>query len=301
MVFSNEKWISGIASPQTADKPDVVTHASATGLVVSWGPPTGNYSDSVFLHNIYYWDIETPCTFLLSGAFEGTSAHIDGLIPGRRYLIAVEAWNSAGAGYPTLAKSVIVGGGTPGAPQNLQIQAHDPTTVHMTWDAVPGAAGYNLYSRNINQAGSQFKSAGASDGTACVDVSFLFPGTWNFEWAISAYNGGDEGTRGPPKAAPHPQEGATAPFCPVIVAPGCSGGGSPPATDPIDPTDPVPGNGTTPVPLPDPTCTSSPCQQCSGSSCEGCTSDCTGCSGSGCNGCSGKLSYLPALDYVAIC
>ncbi|KAK0115016.1 hypothetical protein ONS96_013487 [Cadophora gregata f. sp. sojae] len=82
------EWVSGVAKPQTASAPNnVVSRATATGLTITWTPPTGAYSDSVFLYNVYYWDLDLPCSFLLSAAFVGSSASINGLVLGHRYLV----------------------------------------------------------------------------------------------------------------------------------------------------------------------------------------------------------------------
>ncbi|PVH78878.1 carbohydrate esterase family 3 protein [Cadophora sp. DSE1049] len=289
-------WISGTASPKTASGPENV-HVSSSGnsLVVTWSPATGAYADSAFLYNIIYWDMDSPCSFLLGAAFQGSSAQINDVTPGHRYLIAIETWNSAGGGFPFVAKNIIVGGGTPGAPQNLQMVTADGAHMYVTWDSVPGAAGYIIWRRSLLEAGSTLARGSPNNGAlGCEDVYFQFPGTWNYEYAVSAYNGDNEGNLGTPKDGPNAVAGASIPMCPADATPVCFGGGAAPGTDPIDPSDPVPpgtgggGNGGTPTPAPDPTCVGASCQTCSGSLCQGCTGSCAGCSGSGCNGCTGK-------------
>ncbi|GIZ47199.1 hypothetical protein CKM354_001029800 [Cercospora kikuchii] len=200
-------WLSGTARPQTAAAPgNVAVRAQDSGISVRWTPPAGPYSDSVFRYNVYYWDLDTPCAFLLGAAFEGTSALITGLIPGHRHLVAIETWNAAGAGFPVIARSVVPGRGTPGTPQNLQVNSNDPATVHLTWNAVAGAAGYILARRNVNQQGSQLERFTTTEEGTCSMHGFQFPGAWNYEWAVLAFNGEAESSLSAPRTAPVPQE-----------------------------------------------------------------------------------------------
>lgn len=154
---------------------------TATGLDLSWTPSSGQFSNGVFLYNIYYWDLDTDCAFLISGAFQGTSAHIDGLNPQHRYLTAIEAWNGVGAGFPKGMGNIAVGLGTPGVPQNLKTHSNDGTTVILTWDAVPGAGGYNIWRRSVNDANTQLQKLDNAVSEPCAGIAFQFPGTWTFE------------------------------------------------------------------------------------------------------------------------
>lgn len=88
-------WLTATAHPQTAPGPSNITlRATATGVDISWTPPTGQYTDSIVEYGVYYWDLDANCAILLLAAFRGTSAHIDDLIPGNRHLIAIETWNA---------------------------------------------------------------------------------------------------------------------------------------------------------------------------------------------------------------
>lgn len=44
-----------------------------------------------------------------TAGFEGSSGHIDGLIVGHEYNLAIEAWNDEGPGLPKSAGAVMVG------------------------------------------------------------------------------------------------------------------------------------------------------------------------------------------------
>ncbi|KAH6725081.1 SGNH hydrolase-type esterase domain-containing protein, partial [Leptodontidium sp. MPI-SDFR-AT-0119] len=174
-------WYSATAHPHTASAPtNVVTRPTASGIDVSWTGSTGLYSDTVSQYNVYFWDQDQPCAFLLSGGFlPGGSASIIDLVPGHRYLVAIEAWNAAGAGFPLVARRVVPGRGQPPTVSGLQVDTVDPTTAHLTWNTIPGAAGYRYWRRNFNQAGSQLVPLGSLDEN-CINVYFQLPGTWNY-------------------------------------------------------------------------------------------------------------------------
>ncbi|KAF4943413.1 hypothetical protein FGADI_13440, partial [Fusarium gaditjirri] len=76
--------------------------------------------------------------------------------------------------------------------------------------------------QNVNKKGSKFELVSNVTGSTCLDDFLLFPGTWNYEWCISAYNGNDESPQGPAKLAPSPVSGvdkdASAPTCPTAAA-----------------------------------------------------------------------------------
>lgn len=72
------------------------------------------------------------------------------------------------------------GRGQPPIVSGLQLSTVDPTTAHLTWDSIPGAAGYVAWRRNFKQACSQLERVGTVDDT-CVNVAYQFPGTWNYE------------------------------------------------------------------------------------------------------------------------
>ncbi|RAK93408.1 hypothetical protein BO79DRAFT_107101, partial [Aspergillus costaricaensis CBS 115574] len=107
------------------------------------------------------------------------------------------------------------GAGTPSTPTDLTIVANDPTTVHMTWSKSADAAGYRLWSRNVNDPGSVLTAQNATVETTCSDQYFLFPGTWNYEWCVSAFNGYLESPTGSCVVAPSPTaSGGAGQYCP---------------------------------------------------------------------------------------
>ncbi|KAB8236592.1 uncharacterized protein BDW43DRAFT_323679 [Aspergillus alliaceus] len=184
--------LSATTHPQTAAAPcNVLVKATTTGFDISWDPPTGAYTDSIIEYNILYWDKSVDYTFITGGAFTGTSGHIDKLNSGHYYSIAIKMWNSASEGFPAIVTGVMPGAGTPSPPTDLKIFANDPTTVHMT------------------------------------DQYFLFPGTWNYQWCVSAFNGDLESERGACVLAPSPTTGeSAAQTCPPPPAWCPNGGGA---------------------------------------------------------------------------
>ncbi|GFG10280.1 contactin [Aspergillus udagawae] len=219
--------LTATAHPQTAEAPqNVIVSATTTGFDISWDPPKGAYSDSIIEYNVIYWDKDAECDFVTGAAFKGTSAHINGLVTGHRYFVAVETWNAAGEGFPAVVRSVIPGAGTPPPPTDLKIIAADPTTAHLTWDSLSAAAGYRLWSRNVNAAGSKLEALNYTVEAACSDQFYLFPGTWNYEWCVSAFNGNAESAKGKCVLAPSPdKDGGTAPTCPLAPQWCPNGGG----------------------------------------------------------------------------
>ena len=63
----------------------------------------------------------------------------------------------------------------------------DATTVRLQWDKVSGATGYSVHVRSIRD-NTAFRVDGTTAQTS-YEVAWLFPGNWNFEFCISAYNG----------------------------------------------------------------------------------------------------------------
>ena len=78
----------------------------------------------------------------------------------------------------------------PLVPTNLQITSLDPTSIQLDWCGSSDAGSYQLWSRDINDANSvltMINGSGTADTTA--NDYWLFPGVWNYEFAVSASNG----------------------------------------------------------------------------------------------------------------
>ncbi|EGD84871.2 hypothetical protein H112_08588 [Trichophyton rubrum D6] len=234
----------------------VLLGTTSTGFDVSWDPPTGPYTDSITQYEILYWDKDEECAFITSAGFLSSPARIKCLVPGHRYLVAPITWNAAGGEFPKIVSSVMVGRGTPPPSSGLEIYANYPTTVELTWAASPNAAGYRLWSHNVNKPDNISQAQNNTVEMTCSDQYPLFPGTWNYDWCVSAYNGNAEFAKGKcvldPSPRPSPAQKRCPPppeWCPAGSGPkfpGGGGGGSEDST-PTGPDGPVPTNSSRPL------------------------------------------------------
>ncbi|MFG2949838.1 fibronectin type III domain-containing protein [Streptomyces adustus] len=196
---------SATAHPETAAAPgNITTRATSTGVDVSWDAARGPYTDSIDRYEIITWDKDVPGAYISSTGARGTSVHIDGLTPSHHYLVAVATWNRAGGGMPGVARSVTVGAGMPAVPTNVTIKSIDATTVQLNWEGSPGAAGYRVWTRNVNDPGHTYTADGYVSDTPDRQIAFLFPGNWNFEFCVTAVNGALESDRSSCVSVPLP-------------------------------------------------------------------------------------------------
>lgn len=206
---------SAVAKPQTAKGPKLVSmkDVGSGSLEIDWEPSTGPYSDSVTEYSVLFWDQDKPCSWIGGYGYKSSPAVLDGLVNGHKYFLAITAWNANGEGFPNLLPDRIIGAGAPGPVGQPTIKAIDGFTIHMTWDAVPGAAGYYVWTRNINNSTDvSAKQPWVQSGT-CSDQGWLAPGVQNFEFCLQAFNGGDESPKGPCSVAPTPVKGESVPSC----------------------------------------------------------------------------------------
>ncbi|KAJ4155961.1 hypothetical protein LMH87_001181 [Akanthomyces muscarius] len=228
---------SAVAKPQLASGPKnvEVSDGGSGTLHVTWDSSTGDYADSVSEYFVLTWDQTQPCAWIGGYAYQGNSAVVDGLVDGHEYFLAITAWNKNGEGFPNVLPNRVIGGGTPGTPPVPSIQAIDAATAHLTWNEVPGAAGYYLWTRNVNKAGDVSVRQNITRKGSCADVGLLFPGVWNYEFCLQAFNGDDTSPKGPCSTAPSPVKGAAIPSCTADGAKqstGCAFNNIPTFTDP---------------------------------------------------------------------
>lgn len=250
---------SAVAKPQTATAPANVKVADGGSgtLQITWDSSTGDYANSVSEYYVLFWDQTQPCSWIGGYAYQGNEAILDGLADGHDYFLAITAWNSNGESFPKVLPRRKIGGGTPGAPPVPKIDAVDSTTAHLTWSEVPGAVGYYLWTRNVNNASDVSRRQDITRDGGCADVGLLFPGVWNYEFCIQAFNGDDLSPKGDCAIAPSPVKGAAAvPSCTTAArqSTGCAFGNIPTLTDS------PPGSKPTTQPIhqkPDPTTTRS--------------------------------------------
>jgi hypothetical protein len=178
---------SATADPRTPTGPqDVISRPTADGLSVGWKQPK---SGAVNLYEVLVFDMDTPGAWLQSYATRDMGRSVNGLTAGHRYVVAVLGWNSVGGGWPTTGRAVIPGGGFPSTPGNVKVVNQDPTTVTISWSASSGAAGYRVWLRNWKNNDDLKADEYGTTGDTSHGIAFLFPGTWNYEFCVTAYNG----------------------------------------------------------------------------------------------------------------
>ncbi|KAH8896067.1 hypothetical protein GQ53DRAFT_804167 [Thozetella sp. PMI_491] len=151
-----------VAHPKTAPGPPLILTAPLNdGIQLAWTAPGGWVVDR---YVIITWDKDTPNSWLGAWATRDARFFAPSGLFGHRYSCWVATWidlpGGLAGGLPSGARDVIVGG-SPNAPPNLQATSQDATTFAMTSDTTQ-------------------------------QVSCLFPGTWYYEFCVSAYNGNVE-------------------------------------------------------------------------------------------------------------
>ncbi|KAM7198700.1 receptor-type tyrosine-protein phosphatase F [Naviculisporaceae sp. PSN 640] len=216
---------------------DIVTHATATGFNISWSPPEGSKVVEIDRYGVWWWEIKDGASGTGGGlptavGVKGTSAEISGLglIPGRRYGIAVDTWTKYGAGLFAVVKSVVVGRGVPLAPTCVEVQIMGPSSAEVSWSGgTDAAAGFRVWVRRLGRGACSGMMMDESDHWAyskCSETSCKVdeeaarlycevtaprapqianvrvmrqtvtglrrPSVWGYEFAVSAFNGSDE-------------------------------------------------------------------------------------------------------------
>ncbi|KAH7311095.1 SGNH hydrolase-type esterase domain-containing protein [Rhexocercosporidium sp. MPI-PUGE-AT-0058] len=181
--------VSTVAHPSTAPGPSNihVTPVGGNSFAISWDAVSGY---SINRYEVIVWDQDIPGAWTGGYAAAGTSTTIGGLLNGHRYAIWVATWvnldGGPAGGVPAGARQVTIGAGTPAAPSGFSASNVDPTTAHLTWSSSSGATGYAIYGRALPSG--KFTLSGTTTLTS-QDVGWLYPGTWNYEFCIAAYNG----------------------------------------------------------------------------------------------------------------
>jgi hypothetical protein len=202
---------SAVADPATAPPPiNMVTHATGAGFCIAWDPPPPPFAGEIDRYGLIYFDGDQPGAFPSIVGVRGNQAELDGLAIGHRYYIAMETWTTVGGGLATGARAVRVGRGIPAAPDHVSVLALDANTVEIRWPESPDAAGYDFWlqrAKSANDDGSEpqgptlgppltpipCEEALTRYGTRLLKatISNLDPPVWDWEFAISAYNGND--------------------------------------------------------------------------------------------------------------
>lgn len=126
--------------------------------------------------------------------FLGSSASITGLNAGDRYITAMQTWATIDgelcAGIPETGQGVIIGGGQPSTPTGVTVVTVGiGATVMITWDDDPNAYQWGLYTHAIDNPDAPYDLQPSFYQTPCGTIGWLYPGAWNYEYCVVAYNG----------------------------------------------------------------------------------------------------------------
>ncbi|RHZ67377.1 uncharacterized protein CDV56_109579 [Aspergillus thermomutatus] len=186
---------SATADVDTAPGPsNIIVEPQGNNVLVRWDAVTGYY---VNRYGVLVWDKDTEGAFLQVYPVKGTSLGVTGLNSSHRYGIWVATYvgmigsltrtGISAGGLPASGREVIAGYGAPAPPSGLRVHTIDATSIRLEWNAVSGASGYSIHVRSVRD-----NTALRVDGTTAetsYGVGFLFPGNWNFEFCVSAFNG----------------------------------------------------------------------------------------------------------------
>ncbi|KAL4749306.1 hypothetical protein BDW72DRAFT_204849 [Aspergillus terricola var. indicus] len=183
------------ANVKTAPGPsNIIVEPRGNDLVVRWDA-VADYN--VDRYGVMLYDRHKEGELMDVKAAKGTSLEITGLNSGHRYGVWVASYvgmvgslsrtGIQAGGLPSVGREVIIGRGAPAPPTGLRVQNLDATTVRLQWDSVSGASGYSVHVRSVRD-NTAFRVDGTTAQTS-YEVAWLFPGNWNFEFCVSAFNG----------------------------------------------------------------------------------------------------------------
>lgn len=238
--------VSATANPTCAPAPlNVVTHSIPGGVSISW--------DAVAWHDVdrygaIYWDQSKP-GYLNDYGTTGTSATYTGIEAGDRIITAVETWaNNNGvlcAGLPSSGQGVIAGGVMPSVPTGVKVATPDGgLTAVVTWNDDANAFGWRIYVRYLLEPNHPYLPWYEEPEVPCISMGGMFPGTWNFEYCVVAYNGNF--STGYSTCVTGPKDTTAVGDCPAPPLPAAEGtsptvGWSNPAPTQINPSGTSPG------------------------------------------------------------
>ncbi|KAL1841152.1 hypothetical protein VTJ49DRAFT_7377 [Mycothermus thermophilus] len=194
------------ARPSTPLPPsNIRAHAEPSGLRILWDPPPPPPAGDLDRYAVTLFDGDQPGVYPFVMGVKGNEVTIPSLLFGHKYFILVSTWSTVGQGVSAGLRAVRAGMGTPRAPQFVLAKAIDFMAVEVSWPEVPGAAGYGVWYRRV------FPLAGFGEAdvptwvarqesivhdSTCngwkAIVSDLRPSVWEWEFAVTAYNGSDD-------------------------------------------------------------------------------------------------------------
>jgi fibronectin type 3 domain-containing protein len=214
------QWSSG-GGETAPNTPTGVTATaqSSSSISVSWSSVTGATS-----YDVYYAS-DPSSTKNFATNVSGTSYTHTGLQASTTYYYYIKAKNSAGeSDYSSLSSSASATtssssgneGGTsaPSTPANVRATAQSSTSIQISWNAVPGATSYKIYSPNDPGVNSGFVLIDTVTTTSYTDNHPLAGETWYYR--VSAVNSAGESAQSASVYAKTPgSSGGTKPNAPT--------------------------------------------------------------------------------------
>ncbi len=71
----------------------LVIEPTVTGFTITWGLPEGCCTDTINRYAILYQGYDNKAAYVETIGVRGATDTVEGLMPGHRYVIAVETWN----------------------------------------------------------------------------------------------------------------------------------------------------------------------------------------------------------------
>jgi fibronectin type 3 domain-containing protein len=178
----------GETSVPSAPTGVTATAQSSSSISVSWDQVSGATSYEV------YYEIGSSTTKNLAGTVSGTSYTHTGLQASTTYYYYIKAVNSAGSSdyssddFATTSSS---GGGgetsAPSVPTGVTATALTSTSIRISWNTVPGATSYKIYSPNGPGSSSNFVLLDTATTNSYTDDDSPEAGeTWYYK--VSAVN-----------------------------------------------------------------------------------------------------------------
>ncbi|KAK3348848.1 carbohydrate esterase family 3 protein [Lasiosphaeria hispida] len=188
--------VSAVADPHHAPPPTNIAVRSAVGSAgfsISWTPvPEDEEYGPVDRYGVVTFDRDVPGSWPGVVGLRGGGGWVGGLVEGHRYGVGVQTWTGlAGGGEVRWARAIAVGMGTPTPPGRVQVRVLARGSVEVKWCGDGRAAGYKVWVRGCGgkrEVGDE--QVEGREGKRVV--AGLEPSVWDFEYAVSAYNGDDE-------------------------------------------------------------------------------------------------------------
>ena len=172
-------YVAGTTVPAAPSIQSVA--AGESQVAITWGNVAGANS-----YNLYWAAGSTATTGSNKISGVGSPYTVTGLSDGTQYAFIVTAVNAGGESLPSAAQTATPQMGIPTSPSSLLITGASGTTLSLSWSAVGGATGYQLF-RDTSSGGS-FSTQRYSGSALSFTDSNLTQGT-TYYYKVRASNG----------------------------------------------------------------------------------------------------------------